>query len=223
MAEKPELGFRAGDKARAGPTDMKVRYESFDGGPFDGGFRVVVDGPNEVVEKALKTYCEKNKVERAKVGAFTLDLIPGTLTFRRVLPPVPAPAGSPYARLEARYAFLIVDAPSGKTIEVKATEYHHSVRGSTPEIFAAMRAADAKVKTTAEATKVLRALYYLDIATLSAEAEPEGANRVTAGGRYRDRPNTFGGGVHLWSGGDDIGLGLDKDGFVTDLLGGHVR
>ncbi len=177
--------------------------------------------PDPVVEKALEAYCETNRIERAKIEAYELGLIPGTQTFRYQLPPVPHE--TPYKALSARYAFLFVDAKSGKVIEVKATRHNFTIRESTKELFAAMTEAGVKIRTDAEATKVMRTLVYLDIAAQSVDFKRKETDRIESTGRYRQQPNTFGGGVYCWSAGDDVGLRVDKDGFVTDLLGGHVR
>jgi hypothetical protein len=36
------------------------------------------DRPDNPVEKALTTYCEKHKLARGKLGPYHLDLVPGT-------------------------------------------------------------------------------------------------------------------------------------------------
>lgn len=59
--------------------------------------------------------------------------------------------------------------------------------------------------------------------THSADFKQEESDRIKSSGRYRQQPDTFGGGGFCWTGGDDVGLRVDKDGFATDLLGGHVR
>jgi hypothetical protein len=173
------------------------------------------------VERAMKAYCEKNHIDRDKVEACKLYLIPGTQTFRYELPPVPHE--TLYKALSARYAFLFIDGKSGKLIEVKATKYDHSIRESTRVLFTAMKEAGVKVKNDDEATRVMRTLIYLDIATQSVEFKLEGTSLIQSNGLYRKQPGTFGGGVFCWTGGDDVGLKVDKDGFVIDLLGGHVR
>jgi hypothetical protein len=45
VADRPEIEFRAGKDAKAGAIDVRVRYESFGGGEFVGGFRVIVEAP----------------------------------------------------------------------------------------------------------------------------------------------------------------------------------
>lgn len=43
VADRPEFEFRADEGAKAGTTDVKARYESFGGGSFTSGYRVVVE------------------------------------------------------------------------------------------------------------------------------------------------------------------------------------
>ena len=83
--------------------------------------------------------------------------------------------------------------------------------------------AGRKVKTEKDATTVLRNLMVMDGYLWSVEAEPNRAKAIEAGGRYRRRPNTFSGGNYGWMGGDDVGLEVDEEGYVTKLLGGHIR
>lgn len=49
--------------------------------------------PPDIVEKARIAHGSKNHVTRDKIESVTLDLIPGTRTFRYVLPPAPPPDG----------------------------------------------------------------------------------------------------------------------------------
>jgi hypothetical protein len=43
VEDRPEVEFRAGDSAKTTATNVRVRYESFAGGDFVIGFRVVVE------------------------------------------------------------------------------------------------------------------------------------------------------------------------------------
>jgi hypothetical protein len=43
VEDRPEIEFRAEEGAKAGTRDVKLRYESFGGGTFVGGFRVIVE------------------------------------------------------------------------------------------------------------------------------------------------------------------------------------
>jgi hypothetical protein len=45
VEDRPEVEFRAGKDAKAGAIDVRVLYESFGGGDYVGGFRVVVEAP----------------------------------------------------------------------------------------------------------------------------------------------------------------------------------
>ena len=45
-ADRPELEFRVGENAKASATNVRVRYESFGGGDFVIGYRVVVEAKN---------------------------------------------------------------------------------------------------------------------------------------------------------------------------------
>ena len=178
------------------------------------------DGPDDPVEKALTTYCEKHKLGRSKLEPHELELVPGTKVFRYELPALPGK--EPALSLGVRYAFLFIDSKTGRLFEVKITS-----RGSAGPffrtLFQEMKKAGRKVKTDKEATRVLRSLVALDGLLWSVEAKPNRANAIEAGGKYRGRSNTFFGGIINWSSGDDVGLEVDDEGYVTKLLGGHVR
>jgi hypothetical protein len=86
-----------------------------------------------------------------------------------------------------------------------------------------MKKAGRKVKTETEATTVLRNLMVLEGYLWSVEAHPGRARAIEARGQYRRRANTFFGGIYNWRSGDDLGLEVDAEGYVTKLLGGHIR
>jgi hypothetical protein len=178
------------------------------------------DGPDNSVEKALKTYCETHKLARGKLERHELELVPETAVFRYELPAVSGK--EPALSLGVRFAFVFVNAETGRLFELKITsrESPHPFR---PTLFEEMKKAGRKVKTEKDATKVLRSLVALDGLLWSVEAKPNRANAIEAHGKYRGRPNTFFGGIMNWMGGDDVGLEVDDEGYVTNLLGGHVR
>jgi hypothetical protein len=86
-----------------------------------------------------------------------------------------------------------------------------------------MKKTGRKVKTEKEATTVLRNLMVLEGYVWSVEAEPSRAKAIEARGQFRGRPNTFSGGIFSWMRGDEVGLEVDQEGYVTKLLGGHIR
>jgi hypothetical protein len=179
------------------------------------------DRPDDPVEKALTTYCVKHKLARGKLESYELDLVPGTKVFRYELPATPGK--EPWMALGVRFAFVFVDSKTGGLFEIKRTS-----RGEPPDRFCAplfkeMKKAGRKVKTEKEATTVLRNLMVLDICLLSVKVNLSPAKAIEASGRFRGRPNTFSGGIHSWMGGDEVGLEVDEEGYVTKLLGGHIR
>ena len=177
------------------------------------------DRPDDPVEKALTTYCEKLKLARDKLKPYELDLVPGTKVFRYELPAVPGK--EPWMLLRVRFAFVFVDSKTGRLFEVKITsrESPHPFAS----LFEEMKKAGRKVKPEKEATTVMRNLVEMHGYLWSVEAEPSRARAIEASGKYRKRPNTFFGGIMNWGGGDDVGLEVDEEGYVTKLLGGHVR
>ena len=179
------------------------------------------DPPDDPVEKALAAFCEKQKLARGKLESYELDLVPGTKVFRYQLPAVPAPPKEPWMVLGARFAFVFVHSKTGLLLECKLTS-RDSPDPCRP-VVEAMKKAGRKVKTEKEATTVMRNLMVLDGYLWSVEAEPSRAKAIEAHGQYRHRPNTFFGGIMNWRGGDDVGLEVDKEGYVKNLLGGHVR
>ena len=90
-------------------------------GPTFHLIRRVQDSPDDPVEKALTTYCDKLKLARDKLKPYELDLVPGTKVFRYQLPAVPAPAKEPWMRLGVRFAFVFVDSKTGRLLECKRT------------------------------------------------------------------------------------------------------
>ena len=178
------------------------------------------DDPDDPVEKALTTYCEKHKLARGKFESYELDLVPGTKVFRFKLPP--APGKEAWMSLGVRFAFVFVDSKTGRVFDIKLTSREPPHPFHTT-LFEEMKKAGRKVKTEKEATTVLRNLMVLEGYLWSVQAEPSRAKAIEAHGQYRGRPNTFFGGIMNWMGGDDVGLEVDKDGYVTNLLGGHVR
>ena len=177
------------------------------------------DCPDDPVEKALTTYCEKHKLARDKLEPSELDLVPGSKVFRYELPAVPGK--EPALRLGVRFAFVFVDVKTGRLLECKRTS-RESPNPLLP-LFEEMKKQGRKVKTEKDATTVLRNLVVLDGYLWFVDFNPNRANAIVAHGRYRMRPNTFFGGIMNWQGGDDVGLEVDKEGYVTNLLGGHVR
>jgi hypothetical protein len=190
-------------------------------GPTFHLIRRVQDSPDDPVEKALTTYCDKLKLARDKLKPYELDLVPGTKVFRYQLPAVPAPAKEPWMRLGVRFAFVFVESKTGRLFECKRTSYE-SPAPCRP-VVEAMKKAGRKVTTDKEATTVMRDLVILDGFLWYVDFEPSRAKAIEAHGQYRKRPNTFFGGIMNWQGGDDVGLEVDKEGYVTNLLGGHVR
>jgi hypothetical protein len=180
-----------------------------------------VDPPDDPVEKALIAFCEKQKLARGKLESYELDLVPGTKVFRYQIPAVPAPAKEPWMVLGVRFAFVFVDSKTGRLLECKRTS-RESPDPCRP-VAEAMKKAGRKVKTEKEATTVMRNLMVLDGYLFSVQFIPNNAKCVEAHGQYRGRPNTFFGGIIHWMGGDDVGLEVDEEGYVKNLLGGHVR
>jgi hypothetical protein len=178
------------------------------------------DRPDDPVEKALTAYCEKHKLARGKLESYELDLIPRTKVFRYELPA--APAKEAWMSLGVRFAFVFVDSKTGRLLEFKRTGLEAPHPFYAP-LFAEMKKAGRKVKTEKEATTVLRNLMVLEGYLWSVEVNPGRAKAIEARGQYRGRPNTFFGGIYNWRSGDDLGLEVDAEGYVTKLLGGHVR
>ncbi len=178
------------------------------------------DPPDDPVEKALTTFCEKHKLARGKLESYEVDLVPGTKVFRYKLPA--APAKEPSLPLGVRFAFVFVDSRTGWLFEIKRTSRESPSPIYAP-LFEEMKKAGRKVKTEKEATTVLRNLVVLDGYLFSEDFIPNRARSIVCSGHYRMRPNTFFGGIITWQGGDDVGLELDQEGYVTNLLGGHVR
>jgi hypothetical protein len=179
------------------------------------------DCPDDPVEKSLTTYCEKHKLARGKLDPYELDLVPGTKVFRYQLPA--GPGKEPWMALGVRHAFVFVDSKTGRLVEIKRTS-----RGEAPDpvftpLFEEMKKAGRKVKTEKEATTVLRNLMVLEGYLCSVKAKPNRAKAIEARGQFRGRPNTFSGGNYSWMNGDEVGLEVDEEGYVTKLLGGHIR
>ena len=174
---------------------------------------------DDPVEKALTTYCEKLKLARDKLKPYELDLVPGTKVFRYELAAVPGK--EPWMLLRVRFAFVFVDSKTGRIFEVKITT--REPPNPFASLFEEMKKAGRKVKTKKEATTVMRNLVEMHGYLWSVEAEPSRARAIEASGKYRERPNTFFGGIMNWGGGDDVGLEVDEERYVTKLLGGHVR
>jgi hypothetical protein len=178
------------------------------------------DGPDEPVEKALTTYCEKHKLARGKLESYELDLVPGTRVFRYELPA--APGKEAWMSLGVRFAFVFVDTRTGRPFEIKRTSREDPDPFYAP-LFKEMKKAGRKVKTEKEATTVLRNLMVLEVYLWSVKVNPGRAKAIEARGRFRGRPNTFSGGTYNWMNGDEVGLEVDEEGYVTKLLGGHIR
>jgi hypothetical protein len=178
------------------------------------------DCPDDPVEKALATYCEKHKLERGKLEPHELDLVPGTKVFRYELPAVQGK--EPALSLGVRFGFVFVDSKTGRLFEVKITSTDSPPAFYAP-LFDEMKKAGRKVKTEKEATTVLRNLMVMDGYLWSVEAKPNRAKAIEARGQYRGRANTFSGGTYHWRSGDDVGLEVDEEGYVTKLLAGHIR
>jgi len=178
------------------------------------------DRPDDPVEKALTAYCEKHKLARGKLESYELDLIPRTKVFRYELPA--APAKEAWMSLGVRFAFVFVDSKTGRLFECKLTS-REAPHPFYMALFEGMKKAGRKVKTEKEATTVLRNLMVLEGYLWSVEANPNRAKAIEARGRFRGRPNTFSGGNYSWMNGDEVGLEVDEDGYVTKLLGAHIR
>jgi hypothetical protein len=152
---------------------------------------------------------------------YELDLVSGTKVFRYELPA--APGKEPWMALGVRHAFVFVDSKTGRLIEIKRTSREETPDPFFTPLFEQMKKAGRKVKTEKEATTVLRDLMVLEGYLWSVEAKPGRAKAIEARGRFRGRPNTFHGGNYSWMNGDEVGLEVDEEGYVTTLLGGHIR
>src|SRR5262249_52893193 len=135
------------------------------------------DCPDDPVEQALTTYCEKHKLARGKLEPYELDLVPGTKAFRYELPAVPGK--EPAMSLGVRFAFVFVDSQTGRLVEVKITSREAPHRFYAP-LFEEMKKAGRKVKAEKEATTVLRNLMVLDGYLWSVEAKPNRAKAIEA-------------------------------------------
>ena len=187
-----------------------------------GGPVYAADVPSDPVEAALAAYCDKHHVKRDRLEPREMGLVPGAKVFRYELPAVPDK--QPWRALPVRYAFVFVDGKSGKLTDFKRETYDDPKAGAYTALFEAMKRAGRTVKTEEEATAVLRDLMRLEMWLTSAAADPDrSVKAIKVHGRYRNRPNTFSGGSYGWAGGDDVGLEVDTDGHVTNLLGGHIR
>jgi hypothetical protein len=173
------------------------------------------------LEKMLTAYCAKHKLKRDLLESYPLDLIPGTKVFRYKLPTVRGKES--WMVLPVRFAFVFVGPDTGRLLDLKRTDFGQTAQALYQPLYKEMKRAGRKVKTKKEATAVMRSLVILDGYLRSAKADPAIAKVIEARGRYRRRPNTFFGGIHRWPGGDDVGLEVDAEGYVTRLLGGHVR
>jgi hypothetical protein len=106
------------------------------------------DRPDDPVEKALTTYCEKHKLARGKLEPHELDLVPGTKVFRYELPAVPGK--EPALSLGVRFAFVFVNSKTGRLFEIKITS-RESPHPFYPTLFEEMKKAGRKVKTDVRA------------------------------------------------------------------------
>jgi hypothetical protein len=177
--------------------------------------------PDRTVETALKDYCAREKIDRAKLEPCQLDLIPGTAVYRYTLPPIKVEPDV-WRSLPERYAVVFVDTRTGRLLDLKMLDPDADHRAFYRPLFAEMRRAGRKVTTNKEAEAALRNLMLLEGWLRSGKPSRDPAG-ITVDGPYRGRRNTFGGGVYLWFSGDDVGLEVDAEGYPVGLLGGHIR
>jgi hypothetical protein len=173
------------------------------------------------VETALKTYCERERLDRARLEQCQLDLIPGTVVFRYRLPAIQV-AGTTRPELRERYAVVFVEVRTGRLLELKRMQDDGEHRKFYGPLFAEMKRAGRKVTTNKEAAAVLCRMMTLENWLRYGQLARDVAG-VEVNGSYRGRPNTFGAGCYPWFSGDDLGLEVDAEGYPVGLLGGHIR
>lgn len=170
-------------------------------------------------ERELERYCAEHGVARSDVLAVELQLVLGTQVHRYRVP-------ADGAFSPERYVVLFVDA-DGVLTEVRDTQV---VAGQTipreegcyRALFERMRRVGVKVTTEDDARRVLAGILVLDAwIHRASEAAPD----VARLGTLTRRPGivTSYRAVCSWEHGDDVGLVVDRDGYVEGLLHGHIR
>jgi hypothetical protein len=168
-------------------------------------------------ERWLKAYCSRTGTPRDRLEPCRLGLFPGAKVYR-----FPLAAEKEAQGLPARFVVLVVH-PGGDVAELKMSnwEARHACLG---KILAAMRKAGRKVKSAGDAERALRDLHRLSC-WVTGMGDEKRCDRLTVAGRYRGREGTYGAGVWCLGliCGDDLGMAVDKEGFVEHLLSGHVK
>lgn len=179
--------------------------------------------PDERVEAAVASYCARQGLARRNLEEVKLDLVPDTRVFRHVLPRSRSEPHLVEAR--DRYAVLMVDTTTAELHEVRLLD-KYSLGPTSPykALFEAMKANGRKVTNEKEASTVVTELLKLDawLHSTGVEYAYQKSGRIPVHRQYRRVPNSYGT-VCFWSTGDDVGIQVDEEGHVIQLLGGHIR
>jgi hypothetical protein len=166
--------------------------------------------------RMLHAYAEKAGLKSADLEEAKLELLPNSRVFRYRIPGEDVPQAHLFGKAE-RFGVLFVDR-KGDIVEL---------RNRTPgkdfeALLAKLKERGVKVRNVQEAKTVLSALVTLDTWIDSVQPPRRDPREMRVRESYRGLPNSYGA-VFPWSGGDDVGIQLDGEGFVRRMLGGHIR
>jgi hypothetical protein len=172
------------------------------------------------VERSLEAHCSRNRVSRGDLVPCAVRLFPGSSVFR-----YPLLETSTERLRDDRHVVLVVNNKNGIILELCLVPDRQRVK-CVKAILDSMRLAGKKVMNMADAQEVFRDLQRLSYwLTGEGSLDEETMDRLTVRGKYRGQEGTYGVGVfHMrLAGGDDLGMQVDRNGFVVKLLTGHVR
>jgi hypothetical protein len=169
----------------------------------------------ELIEAIDWTHAEAALHKRAPDGEkVELKLLPGTRVFRWK-----SVGGCTIAFLEKDGSALEYSAT--RVVDGKEVPCEKECRAA---LLKKMKEKGVTVADEEQAAPVLRALVELDNWSHGSLKPRRPVTDLKVHKPYRgDASNNTYGGMYPWWHGDDAGIAIDKDGFVTELLGGHVR
>lgn len=168
-------------------------------------------------ERTLREYCAARGIPCGTVVPCQVRLFPGSKVYRYRVPE------NARERLRNRHGILVMTG--GSITELRLREEHSEDR-CCEELLSAMRRAGKTVKSNEEAEEVFRDLHRMSYwLTGYGSIDEKALSELKVEGEYRGLAGTYGCG--LWgmrlAGGDDLGIEVDREGFVAKLLSGHVK